>query len=525
LWRFAIRDTDSSPELKEEFKALISKNWFFVFCQLPIEVGQLSRVLALPFIIATRPDSMKTHSAFSVLLGTAQAISIVDFDTCSIPYIIPLSFQVACDRSDEYLSPIAITNGQGNFITSITPPDNITAASIRTKPNRWTHEPFCIESPEANNGFCVYTNDRFANGRGLSIVTTPKELMKLLEAAVFRESNENHLRQDPEGNADKQEWHLMPGKGRGIIANTTLNRGDYLQGYTPILLFQDDMMQFVKTDDQDLLIKLAIERLPRKSQAIFNALHNTFPGNPYVSRIQTNAFQAYVGAAKDHFWAVIPEAARYNHDCRPNSAYFFDGQSLTHRIHAVAKVSPGEEITVTYTPAWMKHANRQSFIQKEWGFSCTCSKCSASKSLIAISDHRLNLMEELEAQLNDLLRNRTATPATAETLVSLYEQEHLHGQIGDAYMYAALEYAYLGEKDRMQMWANMALEGLALFRGENHLHYKAMWALSFEPERHRAWKYIKNGFKMNDGPSMNPMKPASRKLVATGGDVVEQNDP
>jgi hypothetical protein len=345
--------------------------------------------------------------------------------------------------------------------------------------------------------------------------------MSLVQAAGFKEPNESDFFRNPEGNADKQHPQLIPGKGRGVIANATLNRGDRLQAYTPILLFQDDMMQFMKPGDQQLLIKLAVDRLPRETQAIFNALHNHFPGNPYLSRIQTNAFKAYAGSAKDHFWAMIPEAARYNHDCRPNSAYFFDSESLTHRIHAVRKINPGEEITVTYTPAGMKHADRQAFIKREWGFDCTCSKCTASKSLIAISDYRLDLMKELEVQLNDISPDRIASPATAETLVSMYEQENLAGQIGDAYMYAAMEYAYLGDRHSMQKWATMALEGLALWRGEQHPYFKATWSLSFEPEQHKAWMYIRNGFRMTDGSTIDTVKPGKQLVTGPGGEIIE----
>ncbi|KIW09219.1 uncharacterized protein PV09_00146 [Verruconis gallopava] len=464
---------------------------------------------------------MKTLATFLCIAGLVHAISIVDFDTCSIPYIIPLILQNACDRSDEYLNPVNVENAEDISVIGIAPPNNITAAGIRTTPNRWTHEPFCIESAEANNGFCVYTNDRFANGRGISIVTTPKEVASLLEAAAFKEPSDSEIFKHPEGNAYKQQPQVIPGKGRGVLANATLNRGDYLQGYTPILLFQDDFMQFVKLDDRDLLIRLAIQRLSPKTQELFNSLHNHFPGDPSVSRIKTNAFQAYAGAAKDHFWAIIPEAARYNHDCRPNTAYYFDKDSLTHRIHAMTRINPGEEITVTYTPGGMKHAERRTFIEREWGFKCTCSKCSAPKSLVELADLRLDTIKQIEKELNDISPRRTATTATAETLVSLYEQEHLYTQIGQAYMYAALEYSYIGDKDGLRKWVPLALEALALWKGESHQFYRSMVVLSVAPEEHRSWKYIVNGFTLNDGSKIEPLKPVSQRVLAPGGQEIE----
>jgi hypothetical protein len=456
-----------------------------------------------------------------LIFSFVHALSIVDFDTCSIPYIIPLNFQRACDRSDEYISVEAISNGNGGFITSIAPPANVTAAAIRTRPNIWTHEPFCIESPEVNSGFCVYTNDKFANGRGISIVTSPKELTSVLRAPVFREANDSPSFRNAAGNSNKQQQEEIPGKGLGVIANATLNRGDLLQAYTPVLMLQDDFMQFVKDSDLDLLVSMAVERLPQKTQNIFNALHNQFPGNPYVSRIQTNGFTAYAGNAKDHYWAVLPETSRYNHDCRPNSAYYFDSQTLSHQVHVVNKITPGEEITLTYTHPTMTHVDRQAYIHREWGFNCTCSHCSASHALNTISDHRIDLIRELEQKLNDLSPNRTASPQTAELLVSLYEQEHLIGAIGDAYMYTALEYAYIGDKERMQIWATKAMEALALWRGEGHLFYKGMWSLSVEPEDHDAWMYVTNGYQKKDGTKVKNLTPGKNgQVVLPGGQVV-----
>jgi hypothetical protein len=111
----------------------------------------------------------------------ALAINIIDFDTCSIPYIVPRNFQRFCDRSDEYFPDLSVNDlTEGQDTARISLPANVSSAVIRNRPNLWTHEPFCVESPEANNGFCVYTNTHFANGRGISIVATPKEVCKVM---------------------------------------------------------------------------------------------------------------------------------------------------------------------------------------------------------------------------------------------------------------------------------------------------------------------------------------------------------
>jgi hypothetical protein len=252
-------------------------------------------------------QSLLPAGLFFSLAVQVLSINIVDFDTCSIPYIIPTNFQRFCDHSDEYLSEIAVTDLEGEFTTSITPPSNVTSAAIRNKPNIWTHEPFCIESSEANNGFCVYTNARFANGRGISIVATPKEIMKVTRASIFKDL-EAPLQNNAEGAARYVQKPVV-GKGLGNVANATFQRGEKMQTFTPILAFQDDLMQFVAVRDQQLLQRIAVERLPAKSQAIFMDLLGHFGGDPYYDRINTNSFAAKFGEAKDYFWAVLPETS------------------------------------------------------------------------------------------------------------------------------------------------------------------------------------------------------------------------
>lgn len=246
----------------------------------------------------------------------------------------------------------------------------------------------------------------------------------------------------------------------------------------PILLFQDDVMQFVERSAQKLLIKLAIKRLPHTTQAIFYSLQGHFASNSYISRIQMSAFQAYAGAAKGHYWTIV-------HDCRPDSALCFDQESLTHPVQAVSKISIREKITVSYS-GLLKLDECQAFISRAWGFNCTCSKCSGSDSLRAISNYPLGMIEDLDGEVSDVSVHRIVMPATAETLVSLYEPEKLYGEIRDAYMLTALEYAYVRDRDKMQKWATMTLEGSAIAQGKHHQYFKCILALSMDLEHHDA---------------------------------------
>jgi hypothetical protein len=124
-------------------------------------------------------------------------------------------------------------------------------------------------------------------------------------------------------------------------------------------------------------------------------------------------------------------------------------------------------------------------------------------------------MGELETELLDISANRTATTETAELLVDLYHQERLEGAAADAYTYAALEYAYVGEKRMAQKWAAKAIEALSLWRGEDHMYYQGMWSLLYDPENHDAWKFMVD--REREDPS-KPFHEEKYQFVIAGGD-------
>ena len=138
-------------------------------------------------------------------------------------------------------------------------------------------------------------------------------------------------------------------------------------------------------------------------------------------------------------------------------------------------------------------------MKSQWGFDCSCSLCKSPIHVQEASDERITLMDEVEQELNDLSLNRTADVQTAELLISLHLQERLDGVIGDAYMYAAFENAYLGNKRLVQKYAALALEHMAIWRGVRHQYYQAMQRLMIAPEKEKSWLYITKAKEEQEG--------------------------
>jgi hypothetical protein len=177
---------------------------------------------------------------------------------------------------------------------------------------------------------------------------------------------------------------------------------------------------------------------------------------------------------------------------------------MLHNLKVGRQIIPGEEISLscTFLPPYqipltpadlspnMQYEERSTRTKAQWGFNCSCSLCHSPSWVHDASDERVSLIDELELELNDLSEGRNASTSTAELLISLHEQERLDGVIGDAYMYAAFEYAYVGNKRKVQQYAALAVEHMIVWRGTFHQYYQAMIRLMTEPEKEKSWKYF-----------------------------------
>ena len=245
------------------------------------------------------------------------AVGIIDFDNCNFPYIVPRAFETQCQPADqlvdEFMLPLKTAPGLKG-----THPQWIASMLIRSKPNVWTMEPWCLESNEANSGICVYTSSKFMKGRGISFVASPKEVHLITRASAFYVEDDDEIA--PWVNPEKEERMEVlpvPGKGLGVRAKHLFRRGDVAQSYTPVLVVQDFLMQHSAVNDKHNVLRLAVERLPPKSRDLFNGLMGQWGGDPYYDKVNTNAFTSYAGKSFQYYWAVYPETSRYNHDCRP----------------------------------------------------------------------------------------------------------------------------------------------------------------------------------------------------------------
>lgn len=376
------------------------------------------------------------------------------------------------------------STGTGQFVQNGTLSlDESRASAEKVKNFPWTFWPECYSNENTTEPVCVFTKQDWANGRGVFIVSTSSLAYQMLNKPAFKDPNAlsriNHHENPP------FEQHDFPGKGRGLIANKTLNRGDQIFASTPLLI-TNPVSYYLVEKERLRLAHRGVETLPEESKSSFWALLDHFKGDPVDDRINTNAFEIEVDGVGQY--AVLPEIAMLNHDCRPNAAYFWDEDTLSHYVHATQTIYPGEEITITYINNERKRKARMENLKRNWGFDCSCSSCSAHPFFTAESDNRIQQMNDLLRDLDDWTAESKATPEMAEALISLYEQERLDASLGTPYKHAAEVYSSFGDKYNAVKYARLAAEFSLLDKGFRDSDVRQMQTMAQNPESTWSWK-------------------------------------
>ena len=159
-------------------------------------------------------------------------------------------------------------------------------------------------SETGSRQFCAYVDPHFANGRGIAIVTSPEiaDYVNVHTPAFTHPDLFKGTNPFAHGYPSFYETEL-PGKGKGLIANQTIHRGDLIFRYPPVLAMHIDSMRSARALNQ------VVKKLPPKTQELFMGLHAEFGGDKVHSIINTNGFQGWFGQEAELHLIILPEIA------------------------------------------------------------------------------------------------------------------------------------------------------------------------------------------------------------------------
>ena len=192
-----------------------------------------------------------------------------------------------------------------------------------------------------------------------------------------------------------------PHKGRGVFAIRPLSKGTIILKERPIILAEDayDAIYQLYSDDEiiddiqaqfenlvphkidDLIIKYSeieehIATLPQYMEDFFR---NMKPSRIrlLIAKFYRNAFrnQRDISAPPS---AVLIQCALMNHSCANNIDFYVDRRG-DFIFQTNCDIITGEEICITYLDTNISIKKRQLQLRTQYGFICTCTKCSNTK--------------------------------------------------------------------------------------------------------------------------------------------------
>ncbi|SPQ18409.1 11710e0e-142a-46de-943a-1574ed97504a [Thermothielavioides terrestris] len=318
--------------------------------------------------------------------------------------------------------------------------------------------------------FCLFSNREA--GEGIALITTARN--------AYLASN---YVPSPTTGVEPTAYYEaeVPGKGRGLIANRTIRRGEIIMQRLPVLLIQ--MTPHVNLDPElrEQLYQAAVDRLPEPTRARFMRQM----GATVYDKVEKNSFRMFVDDSL-HL-GMFPDVSKFNHDCRPNVHYRIN--NLTHTTIAVRDIPRGEELTISYIYPLAPLSTRQTQL-RDWDFTCTCAQCTLPATASAQSDARIRQIAALEDEIEAIMARPGAPglrPAMGIRLIELHLEERLHAYLGPAYTWAAIIAAMFGDEARAREYAAEAALALEREVGPHAKDAKAMRRLADDVRGHWAW--------------------------------------
>ncbi|KAF1837754.1 SET domain-containing protein [Decorospora gaudefroyi] len=361
----------------------------------------------------------------------------------------------------------------------------------------WTYNPPCVNAVIPNkNGlgihqtFCAYTNTYYNNGRGISFVVSPE-----VAASITSETFSLGVG-GLEGMVGEEMgmWEIDKagsGKGKGLFATNDVAgifAGEKVIVQTPALFVDKALMGTPSTARRQFVLAKAVEQLPETTRKMVRILHANRDGS-VEDVVTTNGVSVEWPWVDENpkLFALIPEVARINHACRPNTSWRFDDYTLSFEIFALRDIKPGEEITRSYGFERQPHAQRLESLRENHGFTCACRLCTANATTIEASNRRLTQIADLKAVLPTSQSDIPQLIGLLPDLISLLEEEELVDELQLYEEILAYTWSSFGIEDRARYWAGRASQHWAVMAGRESWEAKRCADMEKDVKGHSTW--------------------------------------
>ncbi|KXH45238.1 hypothetical protein CSAL01_06351 [Colletotrichum salicis] len=313
--------------------------------------------------------------------------------------------------------------------------NNFERATQVTEWHPWTQEPVCV-GPKANKTlqYCAFIKEDFRGNKGLLVITSPE--VAAGDVSLVEDIDPQRTNVQPSlGSADPLPFDVktIPGKGLGAVANRHVRSGDVVLREYPVILQLAQVSESISRMQALWVLEEGFIRLPIEDQQRIFDLSRSTGGHILEDIIRTNTFGGSFNNVA-HF-GLFPDVARINH---------------------------------AYSMLNMLYQDRQDALQ-EWGFNCTCALCSSTPEVLAISDAYRRRLQDIFSELEDpvLASSPSLVAELVDELEYIMVKEGLTAQAGEFYGIVAEVYRNMGETGISKKYAELAVEKLVQFAGDD----------------------------------------------------------
>ncbi|KAH9457429.1 hypothetical protein Pst134EA_021306 [Puccinia striiformis f. sp. tritici] len=337
----------------------------------------------------------------------------------------------------------------------------------------------CFMNPidDDPDSFCIFINPALNGGKGMVIVAPEGDFEQYLGKDIDLSIEPREL--------DTMRTVDMPEKGgKGAVASRDIQAGEDIALMRPLALFPLGQTVWSTRFGQNVR-RQAVDHLPLHSRAAVAGLHGEGKdGDEFISDlIDVNTFMTHIQTEMP-IGAVVVEASRLNHACRPNVVYNLDPRTQLLNMKAIRPIEKGEELTISYRSLEMPSEFRRQSLKEYYGFDCNCHHCKMSSELRQQSDERMQqiLVFRYEAHSD----NPRFRAEDVEEFLNICDMEQIPSCMVTANQVAAGFYNSRGEKQKVKEYAEVARKIGLINYGSSWAELEELELLVNAPEKHKS---------------------------------------
>ena len=214
----------------------------------------------------------------------------------------------------------------------------------------------------------------------------------------------------------------IPGKGKGMMANTFIPQGSLILSERPILI--TNVITDIKYVSSHLdNLRVVVSKLESKKKRQLFSLYNARPDLQILGLFGSNSISLpHTGTNNDSVSSNLPRAAvfptlsRINHSCKPNVVWSWNDQKNCEELRAIVDISTGSELTASYVDILLTSSERKEELGYKYNFVCQCAICALPTDQLKISDNKRKNIVQMQYEVRRMVQNKEYKNAYAKSI-------------------------------------------------------------------------------------------------------------